>query len=222
MLQHKGAGVAPWNWEKYRTGVAAQCYARGWLPPDFLPFPWGRDLPTPASYPTAWLTGASMPRRPRRWLYAGYLRELRATRSWLLQTPRCRSPDQGPLHPWQGDKSRQRCEKLLEGVGSTREWWCDSQDMLWSTVRIYQHQTSYQRWQTLSQGITAALPVGTFAYPSALARDRTRFFGLLRLRIRRRYKKFRMFPENPAGSRCLGCHHGTRQLIASYSFTGWL
>lgn len=82
VLQHKGAGVAPWNWEKYRLELQHNQMHVGGEPLIFYHFH-GVKIFHPCFISNGLADWGIMPRRPMRWLYAGYLRQLRATRSWL-------------------------------------------------------------------------------------------------------------------------------------------
>ncbi len=82
VLQHRGAGVAPWNWAKYPLELGHDEMRVGGDPLIFYHFH-GVKIFHPCFISNGLADWGIMPRRPRRWLYAGYLRQLRDTRSWL-------------------------------------------------------------------------------------------------------------------------------------------
>ena len=84
IVQHAGAGVAPWNWstnplrlEHGRMRVAGQ-------PLVFYHYH-GVKLFGPRLISNGLSNWGLMPWRERRWLYAGYVRALRDTRAWLRE-----------------------------------------------------------------------------------------------------------------------------------------
>lgn len=82
ILQHRGGGVAPWNWSGTpitRHGDAVQI---GGDPLIFYHFH-GVKIFNPWFISNGLLDWGLMPWRLLRWFYVGYLRELRSTRGWL-------------------------------------------------------------------------------------------------------------------------------------------
>ena len=82
VLQHRGAGVAPWNWATYPLEIQHNKMHVGGAPLIFYHFH-GVKIFHPCFISNGLADWGIMPRRPMRWLYAGYLRQLRTTRSWL-------------------------------------------------------------------------------------------------------------------------------------------
>src|SRR5205814_3398175 len=81
VLEHPGAGLAPWNWMRYRIAFDGHTGTVDGHPLVFFHFQGFKILnrwlfkPTAESYDP-------MPRGLRRKLYGGYLRELARTRRW--------------------------------------------------------------------------------------------------------------------------------------------
>ena len=85
VLQHKGAGLAPWNWMNYALVFDGTSGTVDGEPLIFFHFHGfkivNRWLFEPGDAPYR-----KMPRKLRRQLYGGYLRALAKTRSWLRST----------------------------------------------------------------------------------------------------------------------------------------
>ncbi len=84
IAQHPGAGLAPWNWETLPLSLDAGNLKVAGQPLVFYHYHgvkiFGHHLIS-----NGLLDWGLMPWRIRRWLYAGYVRHLRATRRWLLE-----------------------------------------------------------------------------------------------------------------------------------------
>lgn len=82
VLQHRGAGVAPWNWATYPMELEGDAVTVGGAPLVFFHF---HGLKIFARYliSNGSLAYGPMPSRLRRWFYVGYMRQLRATQRWL-------------------------------------------------------------------------------------------------------------------------------------------
>jgi hypothetical protein len=81
VLQHKGAGLAPWNWMRYDVSLSGESRTVDGQPLIFFHFHGLKIVrwffqPSEGGYDP-------MPRKLRRKLYGGYLRELSRTQSWL-------------------------------------------------------------------------------------------------------------------------------------------
>jgi hypothetical protein len=81
---NKGAGVAPWNWSTARIVKTCDGARVGDRPLIFYHFH-GVKLFGSHIISTGLLDWGMMPWRTRRWLYAGYVRELRRTRRWIQE-----------------------------------------------------------------------------------------------------------------------------------------
>jgi len=82
VLQHKGAGVAPWNWATYPLKLNNGEVRVGGDPLIFYHFH-AVKIFHPCFISNGLLDFGLMPYRLRRWFYAGYVRQLRRTREWL-------------------------------------------------------------------------------------------------------------------------------------------
>jgi hypothetical protein len=82
ILCHRGGGVAPWNWSSFPLVRCKEGVTVGGDPLIFYHFH-GVKLFSPYFISNGLLDWGVMPRPLLRWFYAGYLRQLRATRNWL-------------------------------------------------------------------------------------------------------------------------------------------
>ncbi|MEY4710673.1 MAG: hypothetical protein RIS88_123 [Pseudomonadota bacterium] len=82
ILQHRGGGVAPWNWSGTPITRRGDAVSVGGDPLIFYHFH-GVKLFNPWFMSNGLLDWGVMPWRLLRWFYVGYLRQLRATRRWL-------------------------------------------------------------------------------------------------------------------------------------------
>lgn len=82
VLQHKGGGVAPWNWSSAPLELEPGGMMVGGQPLIFYHFH-GVKIFGPHLISNGLADWGLMPFRQRRWLYAGYIREMRASRRWL-------------------------------------------------------------------------------------------------------------------------------------------
>ncbi len=85
VLQHKGAGLAPWNWMRYNISLDGDSGRVDDDPLIFYHFH-GMKLINRWLYQPSEAVYGQMPRRLRRWLYGGYLRELARTNLWIRET----------------------------------------------------------------------------------------------------------------------------------------
>jgi hypothetical protein len=83
VLQNKGAGIAPWNWARYPLCLSEHGMTVDGAPLIFYHFH-GVKIFNPCFISNGLLDFGLMPWRPRRWLYGGYVRQLRETRLWLI------------------------------------------------------------------------------------------------------------------------------------------
>lgn len=83
ILQHKGAGVAPWNWATYPMRLKNGHVEVQGEPLIFYHFH-ALKIFSPWFISNGLLDFGIMPYRLRRWFYAGYMRQLRITHRWLL------------------------------------------------------------------------------------------------------------------------------------------
>jgi hypothetical protein len=81
-LQHKGAGLAPWNWMRYGLSLSGTAGTVDGQPLIFFHFH-GLKIVNRWFFQPSETAYDPMPRRLRRRLYGGYLRELTRTQSWL-------------------------------------------------------------------------------------------------------------------------------------------
>jgi hypothetical protein len=81
VLQHPGAGLAPWNWMRYDVLLAGDSGTVDGQPLIFFHFHGFKIVNRWFFQPSE--TGDPMPRKLRRGLYGRYLRELSQTQSWL-------------------------------------------------------------------------------------------------------------------------------------------
>lgn len=88
---HKGAGLAPWNWSAERIEHMPTGLRVGGQPLLFFHFH-GVKLFGPHVISNGLLDWGMMPWKLRRWLYAGYVRELRKTRAWVRTRTGLRLP----------------------------------------------------------------------------------------------------------------------------------
>lgn len=79
---HKGAGLAPWNWSTESIEYTPAGLRVGGQPLLFFHFH-GVKLFGPHVISNGLLDWGMMPWKLRRWLYSGYVRELRKTRAWV-------------------------------------------------------------------------------------------------------------------------------------------
>lgn len=79
---HKGAGLAPWNWSTESIEYTPAGLRIGGHPLLFYHFH-GVKVFGPHFISNGLLDWGMMPWRIRRWLYSGYVRELRRTRAWI-------------------------------------------------------------------------------------------------------------------------------------------
>lgn len=84
ILQHRGGGVAPWNWSGTPITLRGDTVRVGSDPLIFYHFH-GVKIFNPWFISNGLLDWGVMPWRLLRWFYVGYLRELRATRLWLAE-----------------------------------------------------------------------------------------------------------------------------------------
>lgn len=82
ILQHRGGGVAPWNWSGTPITLQGDRVQVGGDPLIFYHFH-GVKIFNPWFISNGLLDWGVMPWRQLRWFYIGYLRQLRATRRWL-------------------------------------------------------------------------------------------------------------------------------------------
>ncbi len=82
ILSHKGAGVAPWNWATYPMQLIDGEITIDGSPLIFYHFH-GVKIFHPHFISNGLLDFGLMPFALRRWIYAGYLRQIRATHRWL-------------------------------------------------------------------------------------------------------------------------------------------
>lgn len=82
VLLHKGGGVAPWNWSSSPMTRCKNRVTVGGDPLIFYHFH-GVKIFNPYFISNGLLDWGAMPRPTVRWFYAGYVRQLRATRTWL-------------------------------------------------------------------------------------------------------------------------------------------
>lgn len=84
ILQHRGGGVAPWNWSSAPITLHKGRVTVGGDPLIFYHFH-GVKIFNPYFISNGLADWGVMPRPLLRWFYVGYLRQLRATRTWLRQ-----------------------------------------------------------------------------------------------------------------------------------------
>lgn len=91
VLQHPGAGVAPWNWARSQLRLERTRVSAAGQPLVFYHFHgvkvFGKHLIS-----NGLADWGLMPWRLLRWFYAGYVRELRRTRRWLMTETGCDWP----------------------------------------------------------------------------------------------------------------------------------
>lgn len=83
VLQHKGAGVAPWNWSTHPMRLENGRVEVGSEPLIFYHFH-ALKIFSPWFISNGLLDFGMMPYRLRRWFYVGYMHQLRITHRWLL------------------------------------------------------------------------------------------------------------------------------------------
>lgn len=83
VLKHPGAGVAPWNWANSHLQLKNGTVTAAGQPLIFYHFH-GVKLFGNHLLSNGLADWGMMPWRLQRWFYAGYLRELRRTRSWVV------------------------------------------------------------------------------------------------------------------------------------------
>ena len=88
VLQHKGAGLAPWNWMRFDVSLSGESGTVDGQPLIFFHFH-GLKIVNRWFFQPSETGYDPMPRSLRRALYGGYLRELSRTESWI----RARLPD---------------------------------------------------------------------------------------------------------------------------------
>jgi hypothetical protein len=84
ILQHKGGGVAPWNWSLHPMRIEQGTMFIGDQPLVFYHFH-GLKIFGPHLVSNGLLDWGLMPYRQRRWIYGRYVRALRASRCWVLE-----------------------------------------------------------------------------------------------------------------------------------------
>ncbi len=82
VLQHPGAGLAPWNWEGGKLVLDAGIMSAGEVPLIFFHFHGIKILGTHI-ISNGLADWGVMPYRKLRWFYAGYFRRIRKTQRWL-------------------------------------------------------------------------------------------------------------------------------------------
>lgn len=83
VLQHPGAGVAPWNWAASQLRLESDNVTAAGQPLIFYHFH-GVKLFGAHVVSNGLADWGMMPWRLQRWFYAGYVRELRRTRCWVM------------------------------------------------------------------------------------------------------------------------------------------
>ena len=84
ILEHKGGGVAPWNWATYPLKLQSGKVTVDNQPLVFYHFH-GVKIFGPHFISNGLLDWGLMPLRLRYWFYGGYVRQIRATRNWLFK-----------------------------------------------------------------------------------------------------------------------------------------
>lgn len=82
VLNHKGGGLAPWNWSSHPITPTAHGMEINGEPLIFYHFH-GVKVFNPYFISNGLLDWGVMPRKQLRWFYANYLREMRRTRDWI-------------------------------------------------------------------------------------------------------------------------------------------